>query len=160
MTRIGERPFSNPRCCTVNLLSLIIPAYLPLVSVNNGYITDYPYVYVAFYSEKERTYNQPIISMSPLSDKALFKVPISPNTDLSSTKFVTLNSGFSSISVYFKHNDTFHFEIYLPVGTPLRFNPAYFNFITGIFTYFEGLGFPLPSNPKTNIQASLSISFD
>jgi len=98
--------------------------------------------------------------MSPVSDRALFVVPISPNTDINSTKFVTLNGGITSQTVYFKHNDSFRFEMYLPDGQPIKFDPAYFNFKTGIFTYFLGLGFPIPSDPKTNVHATIRISFN
>jgi hypothetical protein len=156
----GTDIFNNPRCCTVNLVNCIIPNYLPLSVKNGGYITDYPYVFIAFYTEGNRSYNQPIMSMSPVSDRALFVVPISPNTDINTTKFVSLNSGITSQNVYFKHNDSFRFEIYLPDGQPIKFNPAYFNFKTGIFTYFLGLGFPIPSDPKSNVHTTFRITFN
>ena len=155
----GTDIFSNPRMSNISLINCMIPAYLPLVSLNSGFITDYPYVYIAFYSEKERTYNQPIISMSPLSDRALFKVPIAPDTDTNTTKFISLTTGITSQYVYFKHNDTFRFEIYLPNGQPIRFNPAFFQFFSGIYTFFTGLGFPVVPDPKANIQATFRVSF-
>lgn len=155
----GTELFNNPRCCNVSLSNCQIPAYLPIVSKNSGYITDYPYVYIAFYSERERTYNQPLMSMSPLSDRALFKVPISPNTDVSSTKYLTLGGGITSQTVYFKHNDTFRFEIYLPNGQPITFNPVIYDFFSGIYSYFNGLGFPVVSDPRANVQATFNVSF-
>jgi len=155
----GTDIFNNPRCCNISLANCQIPAYLPIISVNSGYITDYPYVYIAFYSERERTYNQPLMSMSPLSDRALFKVPISPNTDILTTKYLTLGGGITSQTVYFKHNDTFRFEIYLPNGQPLTFNPVIYDYFSGIFTYFNGLGFPTVSDPRANVQATFNVSF-
>ncbi len=155
----GTEIFNNPRCCNISLANCQIPAYLPIVSRNSGYITDYPYVYIAFYSERERTYNQPLMSMSPLSDRALFKVPISPNTDILTTKYLTLGGGITSQTVYFKHNDTFRFELYLPNGQPLTFNPTIYAFFSGIYTYFNGLGFPIVSDPKSNVQATFNVSF-
>jgi hypothetical protein len=156
----GTDIFSNPRCSTVNLVNCIIPNYIPLANRNGGYITDYPYVFIALYTEGNRTYNQPFMSMSPFSDRALFKVPISPNSDAFTTQFLTLNSGITSQNVYFKHNDNFRFEIFLPNGEPIRFNPALFNFKTGTFTYFLGLGFPVPADPKANVQATFRVSFN
>ena len=64
------------------------------------------------------------------------------------------------LPVYFKHNDTFRFEIILPNGEILKYNPAYYNFISGVFTYFIGLGFPVPSNPKANVQATFKVLFN
>ena len=157
---LGTDIFNNPRCSTIHLVNCIIPAYLPLSVRSGGYITDYPYVFIALYTEGNRSYNQPIMSMSPVSDRALFVVPISPNTDINTTQFVTLNSGITSQNVYFKHNDSFRFEIYLPDGQPVKFDPAYFNFKTGIFTYFLGLGYPLPADPKANVHATFKISFN
>ncbi|NBR25976.1 MAG: hypothetical protein EBU08_19780 [Micrococcales bacterium] len=156
----GTDIFNNPRCSTVSLVNCIVPNFIPLSVKNGGYITDYPYIFIALYTEGNRSYNQPIMSMSPVSDRALFVVPISPNTDINSTKFVTLNGGITSQTVYFKHNDSFRFEMYLPDGQPIKFDPAYFNFKTGIFTYFLGLGFPIPSDPKTNVHATIRISFN
>lgn len=156
----GTDIFSNPRCCTINLVNCIVPNYLPLSCTNGGYLTDYPFVWIAFYTEGNRTYNQPLMSMSPVSDRALFKVPISPNSDVNTTKFLTLNSGVSSQTVYFKHNDSFRFEMYLPNGEPVKFNPAFFNIRTGIYTYFLGLGFPVPTDLKANIHAQFRVSFN
>lgn len=155
----GTEIFNNPRCCSISLSNCQIPAYLPIVSQNSGYITDYPYVYIAFYSERERTYNQPLMSMSPLSDRALFKVPIAPTIDVTTTKYLTLGGGITSQTVYFKHNDTFRFEIYLPNGQPITFNPVLYDFFSGIYTYFNGLGFPIISDPRANIQATFNVSF-
>jgi hypothetical protein len=97
--------------------------------------------------------------MSPFSDRALFKVPISPDSSIETTKFACLFAGTADQTVYFKHNDTFRFEIFLPNGEPIKFNPAYFNFTTGIFTYFLGLGFPVPSDPYSNVYATFKITF-
>lgn len=156
----GTEIFNNPRCTEVTLANITIPAYLPLANKTSGYIFDYPYIYVAFYTEGNRSYNQPIMSMNPYTEKALFKVTISPNASIDTTKFITLNTGITSQTVYFKHNDTFRFEIILPNGEIVKFNPAYFNFITGIFTYFLGLGFPIPSDPKANVQATFHVRFN
>lgn len=157
---LGTDIFNNPRCSTVSLVNCIVPNFIPLSVKTGGYITDYPYIFIALYTEGNRSYNQPIMSMSPVSDRALFVVPISPNSDLATTQFVTLNGGITSQTVYFKHNDSFRFEMFLPDGQPIKFDPAYFNFKTGIFTYFLGLGFPIPSDPKTNVNATIRISFN
>ena len=156
----GTDIFNNPRCSTVNLVNCIVPNFLPLSVKNGGYITDYPYIFIALYTEGNRSYNQPIMSMSPVSDRALFVVPINPNSDIKTTQFVTLSGGITSQTVYFKHNDSFRFEMYLPDGQSIKFDPAYFNFKTGIFTYFLGLGFPIPADPKANVHATIRISFN
>lgn len=153
---LGTDIFSNPMCADISLTCLTIPAYLPLNTINAGYITDYPYIYVSLYSEKGITYNQPLISNNPNSNKVLFKCII-PTTQ--QTEFLQLGSVIGSVRVAFRENDTLRVEILLPNGQPIKFNTGLGVLLTGgSFTYFDGLSFPCPPNPKTQIQITFSIT--
>ena len=152
----GTEIFNNPRCASLSLSNLIIPAFLPLSNINSGFITDYPYVWVSLYSDKGNTFQQPVISASPASRQALFKCSL---TFAQTTQFLTLFSSVGSVNVPFRINDNLHFQLLLPNGEIVRFNPSYYTFYSGSFTYFNGLGFPIPPDPRTQIQACFNVSF-
>lgn len=152
----GTEIFNQPRCVNLSLTNLIIPAYLPLTNSNFGYITDYPFVWVALYSERGATYQQVIMSASPASKLALFKCAVYGSQ---ASKFTQLSPIIGSQSVNFRINDDLRFQILLPNGEPVRFVPSYYAFFSGAFTFFPGLGFPLPPDPQTQVQATFNISF-
>jgi hypothetical protein len=147
----GTEIFNNPTCCTLGMVNLIVPN-LPIIGSYGGTIQNYSHLYVALYSEKGITYNNPIISNSPVSDRALFKVPI---TFLQGISFLTLSYSGMAQKVSFRPNDTLHLSIFLPNGSILDFNN------NSPFTYFDSslVQFPIPSNPLSQIQAIFSVDF-
>jgi hypothetical protein len=151
----GTEIFNNPSCCNVSLTNLVIPSYLPVSNTNAGYITDYPYVWVSVYSDKASTYHQPIISNSPASTEALFKCVIG---QLQPTKYLSLSSVTNGQSVYFKQNDNLQVKILLPNGEPVKFLPSLYTLYTGTFTFYPGLGFPIPPDPQAQIQITLEVT--
>jgi hypothetical protein len=124
---------------------------------NGGFITDYPFVWVALYSENASTYQQPIVSASPASRESLFKCSL---INLPATPYCNLSSIIGNQTSAFRINDDLHFKILLPDGQPVRFNPAYYEFFIGAFTYFPGLGFPIPPDPRSQVQATFNVSFN
>lgn len=153
---VGTETFSNPRCVNLSLTNLTVPAFLPLANSGGGYITDYPYVWVAVYAEKGITYQQPIISASPASKTALFKCAL---TNTQPTKYYNLGSVISSQSISFRINDTLRFQIILPNSERVTFSPSLFTFLTGNFTFFSNLNFPVPPDMETQVQATFNITF-
>jgi hypothetical protein len=145
----GTQVFNNPDCCTINLINLIVPN-LPIIGSYGGTIQNYSHLYVALYSEKGITYNNPIINNSPAADRALFKVPI---TFLQGISFLTLSYAAMAQQISFRPNDTLHLSIFLPNGDVLNFNTL------NPFTYFDGFQFPIESNPLSQIQAVFSVDF-
>ena len=145
----GTEVFNNPTCATLNLINLIVPN-LPIIGSYGGTIQNYSHLYVALYSEKGITYNNPIINNSPAADRALFKVPI---TFLQGISFLTLSYAAMAQTISFRPNDTLHLSIFLPNGDVLNFST------TNPFTYFDGYQFPIPSNPLSQLQAVFSIDF-
>lgn len=143
----GSNTFSNATCESLRLISLIVPNR----NILNGYGTlqNYSHVYVEIFSEKGNTYSNPIITNAPAAKKALFQVPITFNPN---TNFLTLQGSYMTQNLTFKENDTLRVRITLPTGQVLQFEP--FN----QFTFFQGFGFPIESDPGTQIQLVLEIT--
>ena len=143
----GSNTFSNATCESVRLISLIVPNR----NILNGYGTlqNYSHVYVEIYSEKGNTYSNPIITNAPAARKALFQVPITFNPN---TSWLTLQGSYMTQNLTFKENDTLHVRITLPTGQVLQFEP--FN----QFTYFQGYGFPIESDPGTQVQLVMEVT--
>jgi hypothetical protein len=143
----GSNTFSNATCESVRLISLIVPNR----NILNGYGTlqNYSHVYVEIYSERGNTYSNPIISNAPAAKKALFQVPVTFNPN---TSWLTLQGSYMTQNLAFKENDTLHVKITLPTGQILQFEP--FN----QFTYFQGYGFPIESDPGTQVQLVLEVT--
>ena len=165
---LGTENFSNPRCCNITLTNVILPANLPLQNTNGGTLTDIPFLWVELSSEKGNTYQQQIISANKASKVALFKCSISPNYSASTTiygypvsayPFLNLCPLMGNQTVNFRLNDDMRFRVLLPNGEPLNFNVTYFEFFNGSFTYFPGLGFPVPPDPRMQIQATFNVQF-
>jgi hypothetical protein len=152
---VGTEVFNNARCYDIVLTNIQVPTFLPLSNTNGGYITDYPYVWVALYSQTSNSYQQTVISSAPASRKALFKCAALATQP---TKYFNLSPMIGEQTVPFRINDDLHFQILLPNGEPLSFSPAYYTFFSGSFTYFPGLGFPTPADPQTNVQASFALT--
>jgi len=144
----GTENYSNPTCESVRLVNLIVPNGNVLGGYN-GTLQNYPHLYVAVWSEKGITYNNPIISNNPASTRALFKVPVS---FLPNAYWLTLSSSAMNQQVTFSENDTLHIQIYLPTGDILQFEPY------NILTFFDGYKFPIPSDPNTQVHLVLEIS--
>jgi hypothetical protein len=142
-TEVGT---NNPVCCNINLVNLIVPN-LPVLNGYAGTLQNYPYLYVCLYSEKGITYNNPIISNTPASDKALFKVPV---TYLQNNSFLTLGYSGMNQKVSFRINDDLRFQILLPTGEPLEFDIGNLN----LFNPF----LPIPPNPLIQVQAVFDIT--
>ncbi len=143
-TEVGT---NNPIKVNVRLCSLIMPNR----NVLNGYggtLQNYPHLYVAIYSEKGTTWNNPIIGNSPGSERSLFKCPI---TYLNDNTFLSLISSDMMQEIMFKPNDTLHLSIFLPNGEILDFerDPK-----DEIYSY----GFPIESDQLTQIQAVFEVS--
>ena len=143
----GSNYLSNPACCNVSLNALIIPN-LPVKNGYGGTLDNYPFLYVCVYSEKAITYNNVIISNTPASSNALFKVPISYAQGLS---FLSLGSGMSH-QIFFKENDSIRIKILLPNGEIVQFETPETNL------FFPGKNFPIPSNPLLQTQVVLDVS--
>jgi len=143
----GSNTFSNATCESVRLISLIVPNR----NILNGYGTlqNYSHVYVEIYSERGNTYSNPIISNAPAAKKALFQVPVTFNPN---TSWLTLQGSYMTQNLAFKENDTLHIRITLPTGQVLQFEPY------NQFTYFQGYGFPIESDPGTQVQLVLEVT--
>ena len=142
-TEVGT---GQPKCSNLSLVNLIVPNF-PVLNGYGGTLQNYPFLYVAIYSEKGITYNNPLVSNEPASDKALFKVPV---TYLQNNTFLTLGYSGMTQNVSFKVNDDLRIQILLPTGEPLEFdigNPSFFP-----------INFPIPSNPFTQLQIVLDVS--
>ena len=165
----GTEIFNNPRCCDITLTNLTLPANIPLNNEYGGAITDYPFLWVELSSEIGRTYQQVIMSASVASKNALFKCSVAGNANplvgpsfgypVSPYPFLNLSPLMGNQSVNFRLNDDLRFRILMPDGSPLSFNNKYFNFVTSAFAYFPGLNFPVPPDPREQVQATFNIQF-
>jgi hypothetical protein len=151
----GTDIFNNPRCVNLSLSGLVIPAFLPLMNTNAGYITDYPYVWVSVTSTNGTSFAQPIVSAAPVSREALFKCSILNSTP---QKYYMLSPSISSHQINFKWNDNIRIKILLPNGQPIKFNPVYFAFFQAQYTFFPGLNFPVPPDPRLQVQCTLNVT--
>lgn len=143
----GVQIFGNPVCETIRLVNLIVPN----ANVKGGYggtLEDYPFLYVALYSEKGQTWNTPIESNNPVASKCLFKVPV---TFYPNTSWLTLQGSFMSQTIKFRENDDLRIIIYLPNGDILDFYP------NSQYTYFQDYKFPVISDPGNQVQAVFEI---
>ena len=151
MRYVGTTVFSNPICQSINLINIVIPNR----NIKGGYggtLENYSHIYVALYSEKGNTYQNPIIGNGQITASTLlFKVPV---TYLPGSSFLTLTYSGMNQKIAFKENDTLHFTIYLPTGDILNFDP--FN----AYTYFDGFGFPIDSDPLTQVSAVFELTKD
>jgi hypothetical protein len=146
-TEVGT---NNPSCASVDLTALIIPNK----KVLNGYggtVLDYPHVYVAVYSEKGATFSNPIISNSPGAPKAIFKCPV---TSYNLTTFLALISTGMTQNISFKENDSLRFQIFLPNGEILKFEPE-----TTLYSdpLYGGQLFPIESDPFNQVSLTMSV---
>jgi hypothetical protein len=153
---VGTEVFNQPRCANISLISLQVPAFVPLTNSGGGYISDYPYVWVEIYAERGITYSQPIVSASPYSKNALFKCSL---IGTQPTKYLQLSSTIGSQTVAFRPNDSLRFRILLPNGEPIKFSPQLLVFFRGNFTYFPGLNFPCAVDQQVQTQACINVSF-
>jgi hypothetical protein len=153
---IGTEIFNNPQNVKMKLTNLIIPAYFPVSASLNGLITDYPYIYVCLYSEREHSYNQPLISNNPYSNKALFRCSIQQKQE---TLYINLQSNEDDIPIYFNPHDDLHFQILLPNGEILKFKDLEYIQLTEKLTFFPGLHFPIPPDNENQIQATIKITY-
>jgi hypothetical protein len=132
---------NNPICYTLNLVNLIVPN-LPVNDGYHGTLQNYPFLYVCLYSEKGHTYNNVLISNTPASDYALFKVPV---TYLQNTSFLTLGYAGMEPIASFRVNDDLRIKILLPNGEILRF----------VTSTPE---FPIPPDNLQQIQAVFEVT--
>lgn len=144
-TEVGT---NNPVCTNIRLVNLIVPN-LPILNGYGGVLQNYPFVYVCLYSEKGITYVNPLISNSPASNKAIFKVPI---TSLFATvqSFLTLSYTGMTQTINFKVNDDLRLQVLLPNGEILQYD-------TGLSPSFP-IQYPIISNPMTQVQAVFEVS--
>jgi hypothetical protein len=146
----GTDTTNNPVCTSIVLTNLIVPN-LPIIGSYGGNLQNYPFMYVAVYSDKGCTFSYQMASNSPVASKALFKVPI---TFLQGLSFLTLGYSGMTQFVNFKANDSLRITIFLPNGDlfiPQSNNP---------FTYFETYKqFPIPSDPLVQLQAIFEVNY-
>ena len=142
----GSSTFSNNVCESLRLISLIVPNR----NIKNGYGTlqNYSHVYVSIYSERAQSYSNPIISNAPAAQSALFQVPVTFNPN---TSWLTLQGSYMTQNLSFRENDTLHVTIKLPTGEVLEFEPY------NQYTYFQGFGYPIESDPGTQVQLVLEV---
>jgi hypothetical protein len=144
----GTENMNNAVCEQLRLVNLVVPNN----KVNGGYggtLQNYPHLYVSVYSEKGITYNGPIISNNPTTNRALFKVPIS---FLPNTTWLTLSLSAINQQVAFRENDALHITVFLPNGDILDFEP--FN----SYTFFQGYNFPIESDPFTQLHMVVEVT--
>ncbi len=147
---LGTENINNPTAETVRLVNIVVPNNK--ITPSYGTLQNWPYLYVSIYSEKGSTYaNQVIISNNPASNRCLFKVPVS---FLPNTSWLTLSLSAMNQNITFRENDALHITIFLPNGDVLDFEP--FN----QFTFFQGFGYPIESDPSTQVNVTLEISRD
>lgn len=147
LTFNGVNLFGNPVCETIRLINLIVPN----ANVKGGYggtLENYPFLYVALYSEKGQTWSQPIESNNPVANKCLFKVPV---TFYPNGSWLTLQGSFMSQNIKFRENDDLHMTIFLPTGDILDFYP------NNQYTYFQDYKFPVFPDPGNQVQAVFEV---
>ena len=143
-TEVGT---NNASCVSINLVNLILPN-LPLLDGYHGTLQNYPYLYVAVYSERSQPYTNVIVSNNPASNLALFKVPV---TYLQGLSYLTLGYTGMSPNVSFRLDDDLRFRILLPDGEVLQFD-------TGTLSTSYVSGQPVPGNPISQVQAVFEVT--
>lgn len=105
---------SETVCYEVSLISLILPN---LTLRTGARIAFYPFVYVEFTNTTSPSgaSKSIIYSNSPVSNKALFIVPITDTNQPLNSSFVKVSSNMSQ-TIKFKPNDSLRFSVYLPDG--------------------------------------------
>jgi hypothetical protein len=146
----GTTIMNNAVCEKVKLINLIVPV-VPIEGSLGGTILDYPFLYVALYSEKGKTWANPLEGNNPTSKQALFKVPITFNSNYSD-KWITLQGSLMDQYISFKENDQLHCTVYLPDGTILDFAN------TTPYFYFPDFSFPVLPDPGKQIQAVFEVT--
>lgn len=145
---MGTENMGNAAAETVRLVNIVVPT--SKIQPSYGTLQNWPYIYVSVYSEKGSTYsNNIIISNNPASNRCLFKVPVS---FLPNASWLTLSLSAMNQNITFRENDALHISVYLPNGDILDFEPF------SVYTYFQGFGYPIESNPDTQINVTLEIT--
>jgi hypothetical protein len=136
--------------CELRLTSLLLPS-LPLKNGYGGRLYDYSHLYVSVSSAKGSTYSNPMISNAPASSTALFQVPITflyfPFKSFYSLIFTGMNQ-----RILFRESDDLLIKIMLPNGEVLQFEQP------ESLLFFPGYGFPIPTNPFTQIQMLVEVT--
>ena len=130
-------------CYEIELASLTLPN-VPLATGSR--VAFYPYVYVLLenYTAPAGGVKGVFYSNNPPTHKALFVAPVTDTNDPQNTPFVRID-GFGIVqTVKFKPNDTLHFKVFMPDGSP--FEPT----ISDNFP-------PLPPNNFLQIRAVFGI---
>ncbi len=135
---------SEPRCYTIGIVSLVLPN---VTLATGSKIAFYPYVYMELRNiGGSKTMGTNIIySNNPNSERALFICPIYDIVEPEDTPFIKIDAMGMSQTVKFNLNESMHFRIYLPDGTPFQpdqlDNPP-----------------PLPPNPLLQIEAIFDVT--
>lgn len=142
-TEVGT---NQPVCNTLNLVNLIVPN-LPIKNGYRGTLQNYPFLYVCLYSEKGESNVQHLVSNTPASNRALFKVPV---TYLQGISFLTLGYAGMTPKVPFRLDDDLRMKILLPSGEVLEFD-------TGNPTSYVP-GQPTIADPISQVQAVFEVT--
>lgn len=146
--------FNNPNCTSANL-SISIPA-APILTGYHGFLSDYPYVLVSIQNAVFKYNSQNLISNVPETEQVTFAIPVQYLSAASAAqqKHFVLNAIFGGNNVLMNIRDSLVIKVLLPNGEPIDFDWA----SLGVHTYFNGLGYPIPSDPFANIQLFLSVT--
>ena len=126
---------------------------LPNLPVGNGYhgrLSDYSHVYVAISNDQGATFSNVLLSNSPFSSQALWKVPMSQFS--TNMPFLYFDGGDVEQVVRFKPDQNLRVTVWLPNGQVLAFkeeSPTFF---------FPGLHFPIDNNPFAQISLTVGIT--
>lgn len=150
----GTDVFNNARCSSTNILVSIPTA--PLDVGYHGFIFDYPYLLVVIENSYGSQNSQSLVSNVPDSKKVVYVAPVSYQaaSDAIQQKHCILNIAQGGNNVLINQRDSIRIQVLLPNGEPLQFDWR----ALGSLLYFNGLNFPIPSDPFANIQLILNVT--
>ena len=149
----GNQVIGNPAPYKIYLTSMTVPNRYIL----NGYggrLQDYPYLYVSLYSANATTSTNAIYSNNNYSLQALFKVPISSLFLSADQQFFNFQFSNMEQTISFKENDSLHFNILLPNGQIVQFEP---NNRDSFFQDYIGV-FPIECDPLEQVSVLFEIT--
>lgn len=149
----GNQVIGNPTPYKIYLTSMTVPNRYIL----NGYggrLQDYPYLYVSLYSANATTSTNAIYSNNNYSLQALFKVPVTSLFLSADQQFYNFRFSDMEQTISFKENDSLHFNILLPNGQIIEFEP---NNKDSFFQDYIGI-FPIECDPLEQVSVLFEIT--
>ena len=138
---VNQVVFNQPICYDISLLNVTIPN-VNLLCGYGGRLSNYPYLWVAFYAINNYS-NENYYTNMPITKTKLFKAILTDTSGILNSSFIKLSGSGMVQTIKLIPNGTYKFSIYLPNDELLIYESDSFSL--------------LPPNPLLQISATFAL---